>query len=80
MLSSCGILNSNLTRDSLYVCNPARPANLMCAGLWCTRHKQRGRAAEEAANVFYYLTYEGAVSLADIPDPQQRKVRLMRQQ
>ena len=25
--------------------------------------------------MFYYLTYEGAVSLADIPDPQQRKVR-----
>ncbi|KAK9836952.1 hypothetical protein WJX81_002248 [Elliptochloris bilobata] len=36
-------------------------------------HKQRGRAAEEAANVFYYVTYEGAVSLADIPDLQQRK-------
>ena len=39
------------------------------------RHKQRGRAAEEAANVFYYLTYEGAVALDDIPDAQQRKAR-----
>lgn len=38
------------------------------------RHKQRGRAAEEATNVFYYLTYEGVVSLEDIADPQQRKV------
>lgn len=58
--------------------NPARKADV--AALWRARHKQRGRAAEEAANVFYYLTYEGAVSLADIPDPQQRKVRLTRQQ
>lgn len=37
--------------------------------------KQRGRAAEAAANVFYYLTYEGAVDLDDIEDPMQRKVR-----
>ena len=32
--------------------------------------KQRGKAAEAAANVFYYLTYEGTVNLADIEDPQ----------
>ena len=31
-------------------------------------YKQRGRAAEAAANVFYYLTYEGAVDLDDIVD------------
>ncbi len=31
-------------------------------------YKQRGRAAEAAANVFYYLTYEGAVELDDILD------------
>jgi len=31
--------------------------------------KQRGQAAEAAANVFYYLTYEGAVDLDDIQDP-----------
>ncbi|EIE23680.1 beach-domain-containing protein [Coccomyxa subellipsoidea C-169] len=35
--------------------------------------KQRGRAAEAAANVFYYLTYEGAVDLDDIVDARQRK-------
>ncbi len=28
-----------------------------------------GRAAEEAANVFYYLTYEGTVDLDAIEDP-----------
>ena len=32
-------------------------------------HKQRGRAAEAAANVFYFLTYEGAVDLDEIADP-----------
>eukprot|EP01052_Picozoa_sp_SAG31_P006057 SAG31_NODE_274_length_18666_cov_72.753972_19_plen_504_part_01 len=31
--------------------------------------KQRGKAAEEAANVFYYLTYEGAVDLDEVDDP-----------
>ncbi|KAK9905588.1 hypothetical protein WJX75_002584 [Coccomyxa subellipsoidea] len=36
-------------------------------------YKQRGRAAEAAANVFYYLTYEGAVDLDDIVDARQRK-------
>jgi beige protein homolog 1 len=38
------------------------------------RFQQRGRAAEEAANTFYYLTYEGTVDLDDIDDPLQRKV------
>ena len=37
--------------------------------------KQQGRAAQEAYNVFYYLTYEGAVDLDEIEDPMQRKVR-----
>ena len=36
--------------------------------------KQQGRAAEEAVNTFYYLTYEGAVDLDEIGDPMQRKV------
>ena len=31
-------------------------------------HKQRGPAAEEATNVFYYLTYEGEVDLGAIED------------
>jgi hypothetical protein len=31
--------------------------------------KQQGKAAEEALNVFYYLTYEGAVDLDAISDP-----------
>lgn len=36
--------------------------------------RQRGRGAVEAANVFYHLTYEGAVDLDQIEDPMQRKV------
>ena len=35
---------------------------------------QRGQAAKEACNVFYYLTYEGAADLDGITDPQQRRV------
>ncbi len=38
------------------------------------RFKQRGKEAEEACNVFYYLTYEGAVNLDQIEDPMQLKV------
>jgi len=34
--------------------------------------KQRGREAEKACNIFYYLTYEGAVDLDSILDPSQR--------
>ncbi len=36
--------------------------------------KQRGRAAEDADNVFYYLTYEGAVDVRAISDPLLRQV------
>lgn len=36
--------------------------------------KQQGKAALEATNVFYYLTYEGAVDLDRIIDPLQKKV------
>lgn len=35
-------------------------------------YKQRGLAAEEALNVFYYSTYEGAVDLDAITDPTER--------
>ncbi|KAL3153517.1 hypothetical protein ABBQ38_011848 [Trebouxia sp. C0009 RCD-2024] len=35
--------------------------------------KQRGKEAQEACNVFYYLTYEGAVNLDQIEDPTQLK-------
>eukprot|EP01105_Mastigella_eilhardi_P005674 TRINITY_DN1731_c0_g1_i3.p1 TRINITY_DN1731_c0_g1~~TRINITY_DN1731_c0_g1_i3.p1 ORF type:complete len:2359 (-),score=485.36 TRINITY_DN1731_c0_g1_i3:92-7168(-) len=35
--------------------------------------KQRGKAAEEALNVFFYLTYEGMVDVEQISDQQQRK-------
>ncbi|MCO5595749.1 hypothetical protein L7F22_049797 [Adiantum nelumboides] len=35
-------------------------------------YKQRGRPALEAANVFYHLTYEGAVDLESIEDRLQR--------
>ena len=34
-------------------------------------YKQRGPAAIEAKNVFFYLTYSGAVDLAQIEDPGQ---------
>lgn len=32
-------------------------------------YKQRGKAAESAHNVFYYMTYEGAVDVESIQDP-----------
>ncbi|KAL5110392.1 Neurobeachin-like protein 2 [Taenia crassiceps] len=35
-------------------------------------YKQRGKAAENALNVYYYLTYEGAVDLDDVTDPIER--------
>ncbi|XP_057837661.2 BEACH domain-containing protein B isoform X1 [Cryptomeria japonica] len=35
-------------------------------------YKQRGKPAIEAANVFYHLTYEGAVDLKVMEDPLQR--------
>ena len=36
-------------------------------------YKQKGRAAEEAMNVFYYCCYEGAVNLDAITDPAERE-------
>ncbi len=36
-------------------------------------YKQQGKAAVEAKNVFYYLTYEGAVDLTTITDDQARR-------
>ncbi|XP_020924335.1 neurobeachin-like protein 2 isoform X10 [Sus scrofa] len=36
-------------------------------------YKQRGPAAEEALNVFYYCTYEGAVDLDQVADERERK-------
>ncbi|WAR13459.1 FAN-like protein [Mya arenaria] len=35
-------------------------------------YKQRGEEAEKADNVFYYMTYEGAVDLDSITDPNER--------
>ena len=40
-------------------------------------YKQRGRAAEEALNQFYYLTYEGTVDLDSIGDPRQASYRVV---
>ncbi|KAL5005989.1 hypothetical protein ScPMuIL_017147 [Solemya velum] len=37
-------------------------------------YKQKGPAAEEALNVFFYCTYEGAVDLDAIKDDNERKV------
>ena len=36
-------------------------------------YKQRGQAAVDAVNVFYYLTYEGAVDIEAIDDELQRR-------
>lgn len=36
------------------------------------RYKQRGKAAEQADNVFHHLTYEGAVDVEALVDKQQR--------
>ena len=36
-------------------------------------YKQRGKPAEDSLNVFYYLTYEGAVDLDSIKDEAQRR-------
>jgi len=36
-------------------------------------YKQTGQAAEKAVNVFYYLTYEGAVDLDQIEDDHRRR-------
>lgn len=38
-------------------------------------YKQQGPEAARALNVFYYLTYEGAVNLSSINDPMLREVR-----
>ncbi|XP_052232540.1 protein FAN-like isoform X2 [Dreissena polymorpha] len=35
-------------------------------------YKQRGEEAEKADNVFYYMTYEGAINLDSITDPNER--------
>lgn len=40
-------------------------------------YKQQGPEAARALNVFYYLTYEGAVNLSSITDPMLREVRLL---
>eukprot|EP01113_Clastostelium_recurvatum_P033194 TRINITY_DN4361_c0_g1_i1.p1 TRINITY_DN4361_c0_g1~~TRINITY_DN4361_c0_g1_i1.p1 ORF type:complete len:3468 (+),score=1121.67 TRINITY_DN4361_c0_g1_i1:47-10450(+) len=39
-------------------------------------YKQQGKPAEEALNVFYYLTYEGAVDIEQITDPVQKAATL----
>lgn len=40
-------------------------------------YKQQGPEAARALNVFYYLTYEGAVNLSSITDPMLREVRML---
>ena len=39
-------------------------------------YKQQGPEAVRSLNVFYYLTYEGAVNLSSITDPILREVSL----
>uniref|UniRef100_A0A8C2BMB0 Neurobeachin n=1 Tax=Cyprinus carpio TaxID=7962 RepID=A0A8C2BMB0_CYPCA len=41
-------------------------------------YKQQGPEAVRALNVFYYLTYEGAVNLSSISDPMIREVSVFR--
>jgi len=36
------------------------------------RYKQKGKAAEEADNVFHHLTYEGAVDIESMTNKQHR--------
>ena len=36
-------------------------------------HKQKGKEAKEANNLFYYLTYEGALDVSKIEDPNMRR-------
>jgi len=50
-----------------------RTRGLVQCGLWWSRYKQRGPPAAEAHNVFFYLTYEGAVDIDSIAD----EVRLL---
>lgn len=40
-------------------------------------YRQQGPEAARALNVFYYLTYEGAVNLSSINDPMLREVSLL---
>jgi hypothetical protein len=39
-------------------------------------HKQRGEAAIEAANVFHYMTYQGAIDLDSIMDEKERAQKI----
>jgi len=39
-------------------------------------YKQRGSEAQKAVNVFYYLTYEGAVDIDKIEDPVERRATI----
>jgi hypothetical protein len=39
-------------------------------------HKQRGEAAVEAANVFHYMTYQGAMDLDSITDEKERAQKI----
>ena len=70
--SSAAMVSNNLLQ-SVVGTAPTAPT-LSTLGLRVHRYQQRGKAAEEAANMFYYLTYEGTVDLDDIDDPLQRKV------
>jgi hypothetical protein len=47
-------------------------ANVGCLTTATCRYKQKGKAAEEADNVFHHLTYEGAVDLESMTNKQHR--------
>ena len=65
-------------RDFVAIHRQALESDLVSASLhlWIDLifgHKQRGPAAEEATNVYYYLTYEGEVDLDAIHDDVMRQ-------
>lgn len=65
-------------RDFVEKCRQALESDYVSAHLheWIDLifgFKQRGEAAIEADNLFYYLTYEGAVDLDKVQDPNERK-------
>jgi factor associated with neutral sphingomyelinase activation len=68
---------SSSPRDFVQKCREALESDHVSAHLhqWVDLifgHKQKGQPAVDANNLFYYLTYEGAVDLDSIDDPVQK--------
>lgn len=66
---SAGSTEAGSTALRLLLLSIHRLPGLRCGLWWCLRrYKQRGPRAAEAHNVFFYLTYEGAVDIDSITD------------